>query len=438
MNMKRRKIRTFLTVLGVTIGVVSVVSLLSIGIGVRQELINTITDSGTVNQIVVYSSYSSKHKDRMISDRTIEAFQKIDGVAECYPRSEFSVVLTYGKYEYYGSLYAIPGEELQKLELTSGSESIETDRNPVLILGNRVGSMFYNETTNVSYTSGEKKTATSMIGSRLEVVFLEDETCKKYNMKVAGVISEGEDEESLEEQLVSSSDDEDSLAEVYSQNSLNIYCDMDQMTALLKRNSNNGVIMGQPVNSSGKNYSEYIYSSCVVTADSIDDVDMLVKKFQDMGYDTENNKEYLNTVQKYLNIFQLLIGGIGIIALVVAVIGICNTMTTSVFDRVNEIGILKVLGCDPDELGYLFLLEAGIIGIAGGIMGVVISYIVQLGINKAAVAIFSLPKGTCVSVIPWWLVFTAIAGSLVLGVLAGFFPARYASKLNPIDAVRAR
>jgi ABC-type antimicrobial peptide transport system permease subunit len=58
MNMKRRKIRTFLTVLGVTIGVISVVSLLSIGMGVKRELVNTITDSGTVNQIVVYSAQS--------------------------------------------------------------------------------------------------------------------------------------------------------------------------------------------------------------------------------------------------------------------------------------------------------------------------------------------------------------------------------------------
>ena len=87
-----------------------------------------------------------------------------------------------------------------------------------------------------------------------------------------------------------------------------------------------------------------------------------------MGYTTENEKEYLDTIQKYLKMVQLLLGGIGAIALIVAVIGISNTMTTSVFDRINEIGVLKVLGCDPDELQLLFLTEAGIIGAAGGIM----------------------------------------------------------------------
>lgn len=84
-----------------------------------------------------------------------------------------------------------------------------------------------------------------------------------------------------------------------------------------------------------------------MTVDNIDHVDSTVKKLQDMGYTTENEKEYLDTIQKYLKMVQLLLGGIGAIALIVAVIGISNTMTTSVFDRINEIGVLKVLGCDP-------------------------------------------------------------------------------------------
>jgi ABC-type antimicrobial peptide transport system permease subunit len=439
MNMKRRKIRTFLTVLGVAIGVISVVSLLSIGIGVKRELVNTIIDSGTVNQIVVYSAQSGKHKDRMITDRTLEAFETIEGVADCYPRSELTIELTYGKYTFYGSLYGIPAEELEKLELTSGSENLSSDRNPVLVIGSRVTSMFYNEATDVSYTVAEKKSAVSLIGQKLDMSFLEEESGKTYKVKVAGVISEGEEEEALEQQLSdSTSEDEESLTDLYSQNSLNIYCDIDLLTSLLKRNSNNGIIIGQPVDETGKNYNEFIYSSAVITADSLEEVDALVKKFQDMGYETENNKEYLNTVQKYLKIFELLIGGIGLIALVVAVIGISNTMTTSVFDRVNEIGILKVLGCNPDELSSLFLMEAGIIGFAGGVFGVGISYIVKLGIDKVAVALLKLPKGTDISYIPWWLALVAIFGSLLLGVLAGFCPAKWASRLNPLEAVRAR
>jgi ABC-type lipoprotein release transport system permease subunit len=63
---------------------------------------------------------------------------------------------------------------------------------------------------------------------------------------------------------------------------------------------------------------------------------------------------------------------------------------------------------------------------------------VKLGIDKVAVALLKLPKGTDISYIPWWLALVAIFGSLLLGVLAGFFPAKWASRLNPIEAVRAR
>lgn len=438
MNMKRRKIRTFLTVLGVTIGVVSVVALLSIGIGVKQEMINNIVDSGTVNQIQVDSQTSGKHKDRMITDRTLESFGKIDGVSEVYPQTEIGVLLTYGKYTLYTELVGIPKEQLDKLELTSTSCSVESERNPVLIFGSAIGSMLYNETSGISYEKTENKDTTALIGEQFVMSFLEDENNKGFRVKIGGVISATDEDTTTDMLSTSDDEEEDSLFDSYNEDSYKVYCDLDALTSLLKRNSENGVILGQPLTADGGNYSEYIYSSAIVKVEDLDEVDNLVKKFQDMGYETSNSKEYLNTVQKYLKIFQLLIGGIGAIALVVAVIGISNTMTTSVFDRINEIGILKVLGCDPDELTLLFLLEAGIIGFAGGVLGVGISYLTKFGIDKAAVAIFKLSKGTVVSVIPWWLVVTAIVGATILGIVAGFFPAKWASRQNPIDAVRAR
>ena len=125
------------------------------------------------------------------------------------------------------------------------------------------------------------------------------------------------------------------------------------------------------------------------------------------------------------------------IALIVAVIGISNTMTTSVYDRITEIGILKVLGCDMDELLYLFLLESGILGGIGGLIGIVLSYVLtQFGINYLGVKLLAMPKGTCLAVIPPKLAVGAFFFSVVLGLLAGYFPARWASKLKPMDAMQ--
>ncbi len=141
-------------------------------------------------------------------------------------------------------------------------------------------------------------------------------------------------------------------------------------------------------------------------------------------------------MKKTMKLVQLLLGGIGMIELVVAVIGISNTMTTAVYDRINEIGILKVLGCDLDELLYLFLLESGILGAVGGIVGIAVSYGIRGIINKLGVILLEFAKGTQLAVIPWWLVVAAVVFSTVLGILAGYFPARWAVKLKPIDAVR--
>lgn len=437
MNMKRRKVRTFLTVLGVMIGVISVVALLSVGIGVKNEMIDSAVASGSVNQIKVYSEAGGKHKDRMITDRIIDTFSSITNVSGCYPLYEVAVSMKYGEYEYYGNLVGVPGNELGRWDLSYGEKNTDSSRTPELIAGSSVGKLFFNQNTYDSYENREKKSIVALIGKRFDTtVGWVGENEKTVKLKLAGVLSDGDKDNN-------SAQDEESgetvdISEDYSEKSQTIYCDMDSLKRLLRMVSADGKLYGQPVDGNGNSYREFVYTAAVVTVDDINNVDAMVKKFQDMGYQTENSKEYLDTIQKYLKMIQLLLGGIGMIALVVAVIGISNTMTTSVFDRINEIGILKVLGCDMDELRLLFLMEAAVIGLAGGILGVLSSYGVRLVVNKAAVSLFHLAKGTQVALIPWWLALAGVLGSVFLGVAAGYFPARWASKLRPIDAVTRR
>ena len=158
-----------------------------------------------------------------------------------------------------------------------------------------------------------------------------------------------------------------------------------------------------------------------------------------MGFQTESNIEFVEYIEKTMKIAQLILAGIGMIALVVAVIGIGNTMTTAVYDRVQEVSMLKVLGADPEELLSLFLLESGILGGIGGIIGVLISYgISGLAVNRLAVKLLSLSKGTMLAEIPIWLAFGAVIFAVFLGIAAGFFPARFATRLNPIEGMRGK
>lgn len=437
MNMKRRKVRTFLTVLGVMIGVISVVALLSVGIGVKNEMIDSAVASGSVNQIKVYSEAGGKHKDRMITDRTIDTFASITNVSGCYPLYEVAVSMKYGEYEYYGNLVGVPGNELGSWDLSYGEKNADSSRTPELIAGSSVGKLFFNQNTYDSYENREKKSIAALIGKRFDTtVGWVGENEKTVKLKLAGVLSDGDkDNNSAQDE---ESDETVDISEDYSEKSQTIYCDMDSLKSLLRMVSADGKLYGQPVDGNGNSYREFVYTSAVVIVDDINNVDAMVKKLQDMGYQTENSKEYLDTIQKYLKMIQLLLGGIGMIALVVAVIGISNTMTTSVFDRINEIGILKVLGCDIDELRLLFLMEAAVIGLVGGVLGVLSSYGVRIVVNKAAVSMFNLAKGTQIAMIPWWLALAGVLGSVILGVAAGYFPARWASKLRPIDAVTRR
>lgn len=437
MNMKRRKIRTFLTVLGVMIGVISVVALMSVGLGVKKEMIDSVVDSGSVNQIKVYSETGGKHKDRMITDKTIETFSKFSNVSGCYSVYEVPVTMKYGEYEYYGNLVGVPGDELSTWKLINGENVIKDSDGKGFAAGSSVGKLFFNPNTYTSFEKKEKKGIGSLTGRRFDTVFgWGDENAKTVKLKLTGVLADGSADKASDDD--SDNTEGEVYTSTYSEKSQTIYCDMDYLKSLLKRVSVDGKLEGQPVDGNGNSYREFIYTAAIVTVDDTNNVDAIVKKFQDMGYQTENAKEYLDTIQKYLKMIQLLLGGIGTIALVVAVIGISNTMTTSVFDRVNEIGILKVLGCDIDELRLLFLAEAAIIGAAGGVLGVGCSYGVKVIIDKCAVSMFHLAKGTNISYIPWWLALAGMMGSVVLGVAAGYFLARWATKLRPIDAVTRR
>lgn len=414
LNMKRRTARTVLTVLGVTIGVISVVSLLALGLGIKRELLSEFGDESTVKNITVYSGDSYKNKSLLLNDRLLDRLRSMDKVIDVYPRHEVNVCMEIGNYAAYTDIVGIPDEQLQKLVLADGHVVGDGGSRPELILGNSI--YFYNWRTGLSYSKGESQKLTSLVDTSMPVSFGYGDGAFSARLKVGGVLAGGEEE--------------------YSYNSQYVFCDLDKLKRYLKTNSKGAAVLSQPTDANGNPYKDWIYTSAVVTVEDIEDVDFVVKKLQDMGFRISNDKEYLESAKKQMRIIQLLLGGIGAIALVVAIIGISNTMTTSVYDRVNEIGILKVVGCDTDELRAMFLFEAGVLGMAGGVLGVLLSFAIKGIINKAAVKLLKYAPGTQLAVIPPWLIFASVGMAVVLSMLAGYIPARWASKLNPLSAVR--
>ena len=132
---------------------------------------------------------------------------------------------------------------------------------------------------------------------------------------------------------------------------------------------------------------------------------------------------------------QAVLGGIGAVSLLVAAIGIANTMMMSIYERTKEIGVMKVIGCSLKNIRQLFLIEAGFIGFLGGVAGNLLSALIS-GMINMLVSGDSMGFSGNISYIPVWLVMLSMAFAVLVGMLAGYFPAVRAMKLSPLAAIR--
>ena len=155
-----------------------------------------------------------------------------------------------------------------------------------------------------------------------------------------------------------------------------------------------------------------------------------------MGYNTSTNVEYMDSMKSQLAIIQAVLGGIGAISLLVAAIGIANTMMMSIYERTKEIGVIKVLGCSLKNIKQMFLMEAAFIGFIGGAAGCILSYGLSAIINFVTGHGEAMGFTGNISYIPIWLVFAAMGFAVFVGMAAGYFPALRAMKLSPLAAIR--
>ena len=135
----------------------------------------------------------------------------------------------------------------------------------------------------------------------------------------------------------------------------------------------------------------------------------------------------------------VLLASVGTVALVVAGLGIINTLLISVLERYQEIGICKAIGASDGDLVVLFLTEAGIIGLLGGVggllLGRVVSWLLEMGVNAYARS-QGLTAHLDLFAFPLWLLAATVLFAVVISVLAGVYPALRAARVDPIQALR--
>ena len=230
----------------------------------------------------------------------------------------------------------------------------------------------------------------------------------------------------------------------YNSYSYSVYCDIDTLKSFLKQRYRKYLVPEPKLNKKGKPVDYYVYSQAYVFVDDMSHVSEVQKKIATLGYQADSNMEWLEQSKQFTGMVQAVLGGIGAVSLLVAAIGIINTMMMSIYERTREIGVMKVLGCDMTNIRDLFLVESGFIGLMGGIIGTVLSLLISLLINflvssggsEQLSVFYQGAEGAAISYIPIWLALFAIVFAIFIGAAAGYLPAKRAMRLSPLAAMR--
>lgn len=437
-NLFRRKLRTFLTVLGVIIGTASIVVMISLGIGLNKFTMEQYESSGSLTAIRIYNydrgngSDKGNPEDSFMTDATMETFKKVPHVVSAYPQLSVSVLMKQGIYEGYTQMIGIPLEAMEDIKLGEGELPSADADSLELVVGNMVPMNFSNSKTGKGYWETGEMADVDFINRPVFTVFDMDsyyqsqnpssegspavKAPKKYMLKASGLVEGGPED--------------------WSEYSYGVYVDLEKLKTQLKQIFKKKPIPGQPTNKKGKPYNYFIYEEAIVNVDDMKNVMEVQKSINNMGYQANSQMEWLEQSQKQSSMVQAVLGGIGAVSLFVAAIGIANTMMMSIYERTKEIGVIKVLGCAMGNIRNMFLIEAGFIGFIGGIVGVLLSYGISLLINKFLAGALTQGMSSSLSMIPPWLALSSIGFAILIGMLAGLFPAMRAMKLSPLAAIR--
>jgi len=181
------------------------------------------------------------------------------------------------------------------------------------------------------------------------------------------------------------------------------------------------------------------YDSVTIRATDVSEAKTLMPRFRGEGFQVESLEIFMEIANRIVVAITIMLAMIGSVALLVASIGIANTMVMAVYERTREIGVLKALGASSGDIRRLFMIEAGFIGLAGGVMGLLVGWGLGAVLNQGIVWYLQhrdLPMRDAFFVVTPLLALGVSVFAAFIGVVAGLLPAHRAATLDPLAALR--
>ncbi|MCB9419015.1 MAG: ABC transporter permease [Ardenticatenaceae bacterium] len=419
-NLARRKGRVALTAVGVIIGTAAVVLLVSLGVGLQQNAASQLGGIGDLTKIQVWPNYGEwdpvtgqPSNFAPLTNQTIADISALPGVTAVIPQDYFQggVMMNVGQLEGGSQIIGIGTDDLSNLGLTAQAGSLALERGTVIV-GAMVPQNFYNPHLRPGQ---EPPPPPDLMGQQLSITLIKwsptdgTEIRKQVRVHVGGIIAEARDEPDW-----------------------SIYMPLSEMEGY------NTWVTGQRIDRQKNGYP-----NLVVRVGDIDQVIDVTEQITTMGYQAYTPQSFVQGINGFYLVLQVVFGGVGAIALLVAAIGIANTMAMAILERTREIGLMKAVGATNRHVLSIFLGESAGIGFLGGLGGVLLGWGLGQVVNVFALAYMAgqsvqtgaPPPSVAVSTPAWLPPFTLIFATII-GLLSGLYPALSAATMTPVTALK--
>jgi len=432
-NLREAILRNSLTTLGVAVGVASLVAMLSLGVGLQQLATSRLSKSGLFDSIFVTAktnlrgpgagppaTRAAAPKARPLNEDAREELTKLPNVIEVYPQIRFFTEVRFDGKPFATMVAGMP-------ESSKASGSFDGMQGNFFSSANAAEAILQAE-----FAKELSPQTSSLIGKDLVLRYAERQAlaARPGDSNEGGGFSVVPKEKHLRIIGVVETEPASGFGG-FGSGRLLIPLPVAETLRAAQVNDLRDVLRD---NSGDKP----VYASLTVRVKSPSLVDATEAKIKNMGFGAFSLLDASKSLRIFFSVFDLLLGIFGSLALAVATLGIINTLVMAILERRREIGVLKALGAADSDVKQLFFVEAGVMGLSGGVLGVFFGWLIgrtlTLGTN-IYLKRQDLP-GVEISAVPWWLIGGAIGFAVFVSLVAGLYPASRAAKLNPVDALR--